>query len=89
MRAVITVIGKDNIGILGKISSTCAKNKANIIEVNQNVMQDLFTMMMLIEINDQNNVFTELSNELEEVGKDLDLVVKATHEDLFNTMHKI
>ena len=89
MRAVITVIGKDTVGILSKVSTACAEAGANIIEVTQSVLQDLFAMIMLAEIDKAEVSFDELSKKLDRLGADNDLKIHVMHEDIFNSMHKI
>ena len=89
MRAVITVIGKDMVGILAKVSTICAENKVNVLEVTQSVLQDLFAMIMLVDISKCGVPFSELSDRLTEVGKDMGLTVHVMHEDIFNAMHRI
>ena len=89
MRAVITVIGKDTVGILAKVSGICAKYNANIIEVTQSVLQDLFCMIMLVDITKINVEYKELSAALDALGKEMDISVHAMHEDIFNSMHRI
>lgn len=89
MRAVITVIGKDTVGILAKISSCCAAHNANVIEVTQSVLQDMFAMIMLVDINRLSTDFSKLADELKTLGKEMGLSVHAMHEDVFNTMHHV
>ena len=82
MRAVITVIGKDNVGILHKVSGVCAEYQANVLEVTQSVLQDMFAMIMMVDI-------TKLSDQLTALGEELGLSVHCMHEDIFNAMHRI
>ncbi|MDO4748347.1 MAG: ACT domain-containing protein [Eubacteriales bacterium] len=89
MKAVITVLGKDTVGILAKVSSACAQQGINIIEVTQSVMQDLFAMIMLADIKDSKVPFDELTRKLDEVGEEMGVKVHVMHEDIFNSMHKI
>ncbi len=89
MRAVITVIGKDNVGILAKVSTLCTKYNANVIEVTQSVLQDMFAMIMLIDISAINQDFANLSDEMTALGQDLGLSIHTMHEDIFNSMHRI
>jgi ACT domain-containing protein len=89
MRAVITVIGKDKVGIIAGISTILADRNVNILDISQTIMQDVFTMVMLVNISDLNTSFTELSGHLEEKGKELGLSVQIQHEDIFNSMHRI
>ena len=89
MKAVITVIGKDMVGILAKVSAICADNGANILEVTQSIMQDMFAMIMMIDITGTTVPFSTLSDELEALGSNLGLKVHVMHEDVFNSMHRI
>lgn len=89
MRAVITVVGKDMVGILAKVSGICANNNVNIIEVTQSIMQDMFCMIMMADTSKSNVDFTVLAEQLEKFGADNNLVIHAMHEDLFNSMHRI
>ena len=89
MRAVITVIGKDMVGILAKVSTQCAAANANVIEVTQTVLQDLFCMIMLVDISKLDRPFAQLSEELEALGAELGLKTVVMHEDIFNSMHRI
>ena len=82
MRAVITVIGKDNVGILHKVSGVCAEYQANVLEVTQSVLQDMFAMIMMAD-------FAKLSDQLTALGEELGLSVHCMHEDIFNAMHRI
>ncbi len=89
MRAVLTVIGKDTVGILAKVSAVCAEHEANIIEVTQSVLQDMFAMIMLVDIQKLNIPFAELSAEMTKLGEGLGLSIHVMHEDIFNSMHRI
>ena len=89
MRAVITVIGKDNVGILHHVSGVCAKYQANVLEVTQSVLQDMFAMIMMVDITAMTTDFTQLSDELNSLGETLGLSIHAMHEDIFNAMHRI
>lgn len=89
MKAVITVLGKDTVGILGKVSTACAEEGVNIIEVTQSVMQDLFAMIMLADIQNSKITIDELTKKLDNVTKEMGLKVHVMHEDIFNSMHKI
>ena len=89
MRSVITVIGKDNVGILHQVSGVCAKYQANVLEVTQSVLQDMFAMIMMVDITAMTTDFTQLSDELNSLGETLGLSIHAMHEDIFNAMHRI
>lgn len=89
MRAVVTVIGKDTIGILAKISGICAEHSINVTEVTQTVLQDLFAMMMMVDISTCNIDFTILAEKLKNAGSEMGLSIHVMHEDIFNSMHRI
>lgn len=89
MKAVITVLGKDRVGIIAKVSNLLADSGANILDITQTIMQDVFTMVMMIEISDINIKFTELADNLAALGEDMGLEIRCRHEDIFNSMHKI
>lgn len=89
MKAVITVLGKDKVGIIAGVSKILADSNVNILDISQTTMQDVFTMTMLAELADSNVVFNELSDKLEAEGTRLGLYVKIQHEDIFNSMHRI
>ena len=89
MRAVVTVIGKDTVGILHKVSGICAEFNGNVIEVTQSVLQDMFAMIMLVDISSIKGDFSELVDRMESLGKELGLSIHTMHEDIFNSMHTI
>lgn len=89
MRAVVAVIGKDTVGILARVTAICAEHRANVMDVTQTVMQDLFAMTMLIEISELSVGFSELTDELKKAGDEMGLQIHVMHEDIFNSMHKI
>lgn len=87
MKAVVTVIGKDMVGILAKVSTTCAKANANVTEVTQSVLQEYFAMVMLIDIEKMSCDITELQ---EMLIKNVDgMKIHVMHENIFNSMHRI
>lgn len=89
MRAVITVLGKDNVGILAKVSSECAEVGANIIEVTQSILQEMFAMIMFVDITKLTIPYAELADKLIAMGDDMGLKIHVMHEEIFNTMHHI
>lgn len=89
MRAVITVLGKDMVGILAKVSTQCAECGVNVLEVTQSVLQDLFAMIMLVDISKSTVPFQQLSDSLQKIGEGMGLTVHVMHEDIFNSMHHI
>lgn len=89
MRCIITVVGKDMVGILAKVSNICADCNVNVMEVTQSILQDTFCMIMMADTSKSTTDFTTFSDKLESYGKEAGLVIHAMHEDLFNSMHKI
>lgn len=89
MRAVVTVVGKDMVGILSKVSGICAENKMNVIEVSQTILRDMFCMIMLVETASEGSDFAAFADEMKAEGEKLGLVIHAMHEDVFNSMHRI
>ncbi len=89
MKAVITVTGKDNIGIISRVSALCAEYGANILEISQSVLQEYFAMIMLVDIDRLNIPFTTFVDRIHEDGVAAGLEIQAMHEDIFNSMHRI
>ena len=87
MKAVITVIGKDMVGILAKVATTCAEANANVLEVTQSVLQEYFAMVMLVDITEMNTDIAGLTVALEKNVRGMNIHVM--HEDIFNSMHRI
>lgn len=89
MRAIITVLGKDMVGILAKVSTACASHNINVIEVTQSILQDMFAMIMMVDINGSDVPFTQFADEIAKMGEEMGLSIRAMHEDIFNSMHRI
>jgi ACT domain-containing protein len=89
MKAVITVTGKDSVGIIAKVATECAACDANIVDISQSVLKDYFAMIMLADIDRLNIDFSEFVGRLAALGKDRGLDIHTMHEDIFNTMHHI
>ena len=89
MRAIITVTGKDAVGIIAQVSATCTEANANIEDITQKVLEDLFVMVMLVRIDEMTVKFTEFVDRMNELGKNNGLVIHTMHEDIFNAMHRI
>ncbi len=89
MRAVVTVVGKDTVGILAKVSAKCSEHGVNVAEVTQSVLQDLFAMIMIVDIDKLDVSFTVFAEEMESIGEDMNLKIHIMHEDIFNAMHTI
>ena len=89
MRAVITVIGHDKIGIIAKVSAILSESSVNILDISQTIMQDMFTMIMLVDISKSTIPFSELKDQFMNAGENMGLRILVMHEDIFNSMHKI
>ena len=89
MRAVLTVIGKDMVGILAGVSGICAESGVNITEVSQSIMQELFAMIMMVDITESSVPFDVFRKRLEDYGDKNALSIRVMHEDIFNSMHRV
>ena len=89
MRAVITVIGKDMVGILAKVSAICAEHQINVLEVTQSILQDMFAMIMMVDTAKSDVPFERFADELTALGETMGLSIHTMHEDIFNSMHRI
>ena len=89
MKAVITVIGKDRVGIISMVSAECSAHNVNVIDINQTVLDGYFTMIMVVEIGEMSEKFSEFSDRLAKKGEENALDIRVMHEDIFNAMHKI
>lgn len=89
MKAVITIVGRDAVGILAKAAAVCASHNANIIDLTQTVMGDLFSMVMLADISRLTCEFARLADEMQSSIAEMGLVAHVMHEDIFNAMHRI
>lgn len=89
MKAVITVTGKDTVGIIAKVSAECAKHGANIVDISQSVLRDYFAMIMLVDIDHLNTHFTDFVDKMNALGKESGLMIQTMHEEIFQAMHTI
>jgi len=89
MKAVITVTGKDKVGIIARICTALAANNVNILDINQTILQEYFTMIMLVDLSGSSRPFDALKEFMIEQGKEIGVVVTMQHEDIFNAMHEI
>ena len=89
MRAIITVTGKDSVGIIAQVSAACSEVNANIEDITQKVLDDLFVMVMLVNIDGISVKFTDFVDSMTQLGKDNGLIIHTMHEDIFNAMHRI
>ena len=89
MKAVVTVTGKDKVGIIAMASTECAKHGANIIDISQSVLKEYFAMIMLVDIDGLAADFKSFAESMEKAGKENGVDIRVMHEDIFNSMHRI
>ena len=89
MRAIITVIGKDRVGIIARVSTLLADQQVNILDISQTIVQEYFTMIMLSDLDGLAIPFADLETQLEELGRSLGLSIRMQREDIFQAMHHI
>lgn len=89
MKAIVTVLGKDKVGIIADVAAAMKDNGVNICDISQTLMQDYFTMIMLVDLGASKVSFSDLQNALAARGKDLGVDIRIQHQDLFDSMHKI
>ena len=88
-RTVITVVGKDKVGIIARVCTYLAENKINILDISQTIIQEFFNMMMIVDTSQALKDFDALQDELDKIGEEIGVDIKAQHEDIFNKMHRI
>ena len=89
MKAVITVVGRDKVGIIAMASGECAKFGVNILDISQTVMKEYFSMMMLVELDGLKTDFAAFAEEFRKIREAAGVDIRVMHEDIFNTMHRI
>lgn len=89
MKAVITVTGKDSVGIIARVATECSERDANIVDISQSVLGEYFAMIMLADIDKLNVPFSDFVDALSALGRENGLNINTMHEDIFNSMHHI
>lgn len=89
MKAIVTVIGRDRVGIIAQVCTLLSENGVNVLDISQTVLQEYLTMIMLVDTTESKVPFADLVRLLEESGKAHDLVIHAQREDIFHAMHRI
>lgn len=89
MRAILTVVGPDRVGIIAEVCTLLAQKGCNIVDIQQTVMQEFFTMNMLLDTAKLKGSFEELQNALEQKGRDMGLSIRIQREDIFTAMHQL
>ena len=89
MKAVVTVVGEDRVGIIAEVCSHLAAFGVNVLDISQTVMQGFFTMMMVVDVSESEVPVAELAKQLEEKGKEIGLSIRLQREDIFDAMHRV
>lgn len=89
MRGIVTVIGKDKVGIIAGVSQKLAELEVNILDVSQTIMDDYFTMMMLTDLGSANKEFDDIREVLHQLGKELGVKISVQNQEIFDAMHKL
>lgn len=89
MNAVLTVMGIDKTGIIAKTSGYLYEKNINILDINQTIMKNIFTMVMLVDLSNSITEFGDVADELNNLGENLGVEIRIQHEDIFNSMHRI
>ena len=88
-KTIITVVGKDTVGIIAKVCTYLANNRVNILDISQTIVQEYFNMMMIVDTNNATKPFEELASELEQIGDEIGVKIKCQREEIFTKMHRI
>ena len=89
MRAIVTVIGKDRVGIIATVCNVLSKHNVNVLDISQTILQEYFTMIMLVDASGSDLPFADLTDILKTEGEALGVDIRAQREDIFNAMHRI
>ena len=88
-KTIITVVGKDTVGIIAKVCTYLANNRINILDISQTIVDGFFNMMMIVDLSASDKDFDNVSDELEQIGQEIGVIVKCQREDIFDSMHRI
>ena len=88
-KGIITVVGKDQVGIIAKVCTYLADNKLNILDISQTIIQGYFNMMMIVDTNQMQKPFGDMADELAALGEEIGVVIKCQKEEIFDKMHRI
>jgi len=89
VKGIITVVGKDQVGIIAKVCTYLSNMGVNILDITQTIIQGYFNMMMIVDITNTNRRIEDLAEDLKNLGEGIGVQIKLQHEDIFNTMHRI
>lgn len=88
-KTIITVVGKDTVGIIAKVCTYLAENHVNILDISQTIVQDYFNMMMIVDTSRMIGQYGDMVDALEKLGQEIGVVVKCQKEEIFDQMHRI
>lgn len=88
-KTVITVVGKDSVGIIAKVCTYLASNNVNILDISQTIVQGFFNMMMIADTNEALKDFSVIADELDQIGQEMNCIIKVQREEIFDKMHRI
>ena len=89
MNAVLSVVGKDTVGIIARVCTYLAEKQVNILDISQTIVQGYFNMMMVVDMNASPKAFEEISSELAQIGEEIGVVIRLQKEEIFDSMHRI
>ena len=88
-KTIITVVGKDTVGIIAKVCTYLAENKVNILDISQTIVDDYFNMMMIADMSNAVKSVSEVSDDLDKIGEDIGVIIRCQREEIFNSMHRL
>ena len=88
-KTIITVVGKDTVGIIAKICTYLANNRINVLDISQTIVQGFFNMMMIVDLSTSEKPFADCSAELEQIGEEIGVSIKCQREEIFEMMHRV
>lgn len=88
-KTIITVVGKDTVGIIAKVCTYLAENKVNILDISQTIVDDYFNMMMIADMSNAVKSVSEVSDDLDKLGADIGVIIHCQREEIFNSMHRL
>lgn len=89
MKGIITVVGKDKVGIIAKVCTLLSQEDVNILDISQTIVQGYFNMMMIVDLKEARQDFVKLVDQLAELGEQIGVDIKLQHQDIFDSMHRV
>ena len=88
-KTIVTVVGKDSVGIIAKVCTYLSENKVNVLDISQTIVDGYFNMMMIVDINGADKDFNTISEDLDKIGEEIGVIIKIQLEDIFEKMHRL